>query len=424
MRHCQHFESRLISSVPYHTRYGVETTLQSITASRVMLGNLQAEVKHSFTKVKNADEIIVVAFGSYGRLDGHVAVSDFDLVFIYDGDPSEREIARLRKVIRSIVTWNQCLQFDHREAIEKQRFDFDSSPAYPVVSANELRTESQKIRALQLLTEGRIIHGDCKGTVLRHALLRQWGFSQDPTQLNLGRFRAALNEFRDSYCNGVMCKRKTDRWKLTNRKALKVFALREFSYMATMFALAETALAVAVGSCPEDQAVQLLSSPSVLKIASFSSPRGALANILEHVSPQLRNRAITVLKQHIDELRGTKGFTGEVAEVDPAEGAIFAFLRALTLPVGIKYDALLSLLHSAEFMTAIDELEPDITTWLGEKSFQRILSIREEMIAASIRFAKALNDVLELVESGAHLILGDARAALEEIKGYTLRKAV
>lgn len=388
-----------------------------------MLNTFQSAIDSSLRTLSIPSDPTVIAFGSYGRLDGNTAVSDFDFIFIYQGSRDDATVASLRNVVRNIVSSNQCLQFDHRDKIENGGFDFSASPAYPVISEEELLSEAATGRAVQVLTEGRIVHGDGLGTRSRHDRLKAWGFSPDATLLNLTKLRQALNGFKDSYCNGVMCRRTADGWKLTNRKALKVFALREFSYLATMFAIAETAISVATGNCGEDTAVQLISSPSALKIASFSSPRGALAYLLEDIGVPFRNDIVQKLRAHIDAVPTEDRVAPGAIEVDPGEGQLFGFLRELTIPVIIKYDALLSLLHNPEFMRHVDTFEPDITTWLGNRNFQRILTYRGEMVKAAIRLANALADVLDMIERRAHPIIADARAALDEVKAYKLREA-
>ena len=74
--------------------------------------------------------------------------------------------------------------------------------------------------------------------------------------------------------------------KLTNRKILKLFALREFSHLANLFALTEIAIARCAGSCTEADAKRILSSPSVLKIADFGDAVGSFANLLNRSAPE------------------------------------------------------------------------------------------------------------------------------------------
>jgi hypothetical protein len=107
----------------------------------------------------------------------------------------------------------------------------------------------------------------------------------------------------------------------------------------------------------------------------------------------------------------------------PDQGQIQGQLRALTLPVVAKYDALLAQLHDSEFMSRIDQLEPDITTWLGHRSFQRILQYRSQMIEGAVRLAKALRDVLDVLEGGNHQTVADVGSTLDMIQQYRLHEA-
>jgi hypothetical protein len=159
-----------------------------------------------------------------------------------------------------------------------------------------------------------------------------------------------------------------------------------------------------------------------LKIASFSSSRGALTRAFETIGPTLQNEILRRLKTHqqstpaVDRL-----MVPEVA--GPDQGQIHAQVRSLALPVLAKYDALLALLHDAEFMARMDLLEPDITTWLGHRSFQKILQHRSQMIDGAIRLAQALRDVLDVLESGNHQTVADVSGTLEAIESYKLHEA-
>ena len=82
----------------------------------------------------------------------------------------------------------------------------------------------------------------------------------------------------------------------------------------------------------------------------------------------------------------------------------------------------MALLHDPKFLSDIDSLQPDITTWLGHRNFQRILSHREAMVIAANRLGKALSDLLDLVEEESHPIIADTKWPLSVIQQYKLRE--
>ena len=347
MKDCRFFEQRLLSCFPYQNRNGIESTLQSVNASQVMLDVFQSAVNYSLRQTNlSAEEIAIIAFGSYGRLDGHTAVSDFDFAIIYSGKEDSQRIENLRGLVKKIVLSNQCLLFDHRDKIESDDFDFSRSPAYPILSTSELTSDALSIRALQILTEGRIVQDGGIGAKCRIELLSSWGFSQDATRLDLSKLKTELNKFKESYCEGVMCRRVDDRWKLTNRKVLKVLALREFSYIATLFAVVEITLAVAAGDCEELDAIRVLSSPSILKIASFLSSRGALAHHLERIGLPVKTEICRVLRSHIDIAQSEKKANFNDLNSEPREGEILSLLKPVQIKLG--YNQPLGMRHRAQ----------------------------------------------------------------------------
>src|SRR4051812_34621592 len=128
MRDCSYFENRLLAGIPYSERYGIESILRSFQSSQVMLNMLQRAVESIRTPASIASYSLV-AFGSFGRLDGDPRLSDFDPILLYVGRDTQARTKALRRHLSKIVKNNQGLPFDHRNEIEKGEFLFDSSPA-------------------------------------------------------------------------------------------------------------------------------------------------------------------------------------------------------------------------------------------------------------------------------------------------------
>ncbi|MEJ1354255.1 MAG: hypothetical protein RPU52_08455 [Candidatus Sedimenticola sp. (ex Thyasira tokunagai)] len=219
MKDCRYFEDELLAGIPYRFRAHVEETLRSFQESKVMI-QLISNAITSVSEVCEASEMpdIVLAIGSFGRLDGCARLSDYDIVYVYDGPFDEIRLQSIRQTIRKIVTDNKALTFDHREPIENGTFDFDASPAYPVLSLDELRENDNKIRILQILTEGRVILGEDKIAEFKSRELEGFGYTANKHSFDLTPLRDALSEMKNAFCTDFIGRLKTENRKLTNRK--------------------------------------------------------------------------------------------------------------------------------------------------------------------------------------------------------------
>src|SRR5512145_3218145 len=151
MRDCSVFEGQLLGGIPYRSRYSVENALRSFQASNVMLHVYSEAVLSAKPPQLDGRPPTVIAFGSFGRMDGAPSVSDYDVLFLYQGPVSTTHSEALRAFARRIVQSNRALPFDHRDEIEGGTFDFAKSPAYPILSTTELLAEPQGVRSLQVL---------------------------------------------------------------------------------------------------------------------------------------------------------------------------------------------------------------------------------------------------------------------------------
>jgi hypothetical protein len=246
MKYCDEFERRLLAGIPYRFRQDVESILQSFHDSRVMLGVYRRAVESSSLSTHSMrSNLSVVAFGSFGRLDGSAALSDFDVVYLYRSSKDVKHVQEIRGLITEIIRHNRALLFDHRSEIEQNTFDFDKSPAYPVIATEELFGNDPFNRTLQVLTEGRVIYGDDQIAGLRKDLLeKQYGYTENVYSLDFSKLRQDLSNLTTVFCTTTIKQLQGEKIKANNRKILKVFALREFFYLATLFAMTEIALAV------------------------------------------------------------------------------------------------------------------------------------------------------------------------------------
>jgi hypothetical protein len=423
MQELQQLERRLLAGIPYRYRYEVEAILRAFQQSVVML-EVYSQAVRVATPAKVGETVpnpIVVAFGSFGRLDGAANISDYDVLFLYDGDRNPDRVNAFRSQLRDIVSSNQALMFDHRAAIQQGSFDFDASPAYPILSVEELFRPESEVRALQLLMEGRCLSSNAEYAKVAERLVATLGFAEVVHRLNLAPLRAALSRLKTAYCTGVVGRLRERRTALTNRKILKLFALREFSHLAALFALAETAIAVSAECCNAGGAVRTMSAPSVLKIASFGDSLAALSTLLSRRSPQVKRSSTTIVDAYIDKLRPELDGVFADPSGDDTEEQFTARLRLLTLNVLRHFNSLLQLLHDVDFLCVIDPLEPDITTWMSYKQFRHVLDRRHQLIVAAKELASALKEIVGLVaRSSGCPALDDAQASLEDIVNYKL----
>jgi hypothetical protein len=423
----QSLERQLLAVIPYRFRYEVEAILRAFQQSHVMLdiyAQALAVAKLPLIKGKPVCPM-AIAFGSFGRLDGATNISDYDVMFLYPGGADRARVSALRSLFRELITSNQALLFDHREAIEKDKFDFDQSHAYPILAVDEIKKQENQIRALQILVEGRCLLSAERFAPMTEDLLAVFGFSNEIHSLNLSPLRAALNQQKSNYCNGVIGGLKARRNALTNRKILKLFALREFSHLANMFALTEIAVAVSSKSCTPSSSVRMLSAPSVLKIASFGSATGPLANLLGGIAPTAKQAATAIVEEYVKKLPRAvvQSFGGFSTEVD--EDRFTVNIRILALNVLRCLNALFELLHNPAVLKDIDRLGTDVTTWMTYAYFPKIITWRQELIEASKHLSLALSHILDRVDQTTGCpALEDARISLREITEYKLELGI
>lgn len=397
MKDCRYFEDELLAGIPYRFRAYVEETLRSFQESKVMV-QLFSNAVQAISSTHKQSEIpdIVLAIGSFGRLDGCASLSDYDIIYIYDGLRDDNRVSKIRAMIRKLVIENKALLFDHREEIETYTFDFDKSPAYPVLAVNELFESNNEIRALQILTEGRTIIGDERINHFKSKILDGFGYTNNIHSFDLTPLREALIRMKRAFCHKFIGRLKTENRKISNRKILKLFVLREFFYISSLFALTDIYISCAISQSSKADALRKLSAPSMLKICTLSDPNGNLGKLLSRNRPELRDEILRMLKKRIESIPPSIRCAIMDQISDPGEAELFPLLRALTLSVLNKYDSLLQLLHDHNFLSIIDQLEPDITTWIAKRNFKKILDRREEMIAAAKLLAISLKEILEL----------------------------
>jgi hypothetical protein len=420
VRDCGPFAQSLLAAIPNRMRDHIEATHRSFLESHVML--------QQYSRALAAEDLgyptpIVVAFGSFGRLDGSSLLSDFDILFLYQGPSNAMLVTRCRELVTNIVKSNRSMLFDHRAAIEDGSFDFDKSPAYPVLSIDEVLETTNETRALQILTEGRVLCGIPEVQSLRATLLSRGGYTENVHEFDLSPMRAALARMKASYCQGVIGRLATEKRPLSNRKVLKLFALREFSYLACLFSLADIAIAVSAGICSAEQAGRTFSAPSVNKLASFANPTGSFGNIIAALPPNVRESLTELVKNKSARLSAEGD---ALSSFDTGEALFFSELRVLVVSLLSKYDALLRLLHDEQFVALIDRHDASVTNWITLRPFQRIVAYRQGLIDGSKDLAELLSQILDRASLGKPSpALEDAQISLGEIIQYQLElKAV
>jgi len=417
MHRLRELHTRFEHSIPYAEHGSIRNVLAAYGESSTMLGMCVRAVERIVLPGVDKGTICIVAFGSVGRLDGVLQVSDYDTMFIYPGGKDQDTVDSLREAITALVTTNSAMPFDHREEIEARTFAFDDSPAYPVVSQTELLSAIQLPRTLQTLTEARVIAGrDAVDSMSKRLLAERYGFANDRHSIDLRLLRDDLARLKTAYCREV-CGRLTQRPRsLGNRKILKLFALREFHYLATLFALAE--LAIIVQARADEQvlglALTLLSSPSFLKVASFADPAGTL-NRMFLSSRSLMAECSTSLARHAGRPAGT-------GIENPSGGPSHdRSVLSLIMDVLRPYDHLLEMVHDPDFLAEIEKFEPDVTTWMAHPVFKRILQHRGQLMSASSKLAEALLDVLGVLEQDVGCqAIDEAKITLDLIRTYEL----
>lgn len=418
MEDCHSFDLALLSALPYAHRDAAENVLRSFQQSQVML-RLYAKALSSVTAPDlTGRHFMVAAFGSFGRLDGADELSDYDSLFIYSGDSDRIVVESLRAFIRRLVVSNKGLPFDHRVEIEAGRFDFDHSPAYPILSEADLLTAQPRTRAVQLTIEARLVHGGERLRRLREEVLAQLGFSTDIHELDFLQLRTELNGLKDRFLDPFTRSLATSHAP-RNRKILKLFALREFSYLTTLLATVEVCIAVEQRRATPSDAATLISAPSLLKLLCFSDPNRSLAHLLNRLAPDVVGEVARALSKHVD---GQGATLSKLTPNSPSAYACLTILREIALTVVGHYDALLNRLHNARFLDHIDSLAPTVTAWMGNSEFGRILRSRAAMIDGTKRLASALRDVLGVLDTIVPAFKFDqAYEAMDSIEAYQLR---
>jgi hypothetical protein len=422
MKDCERFKRSLQNALPYTVRHSIEHTISAFDASHTVLRLMATAVEAAISSAASGTDLHVVAIGSFGRLDGQADISDMDAIYLYDGPSQKRKSIKTQEMICGLVSKNQCFRFDHRRELEAHKFDFEASFAYPVIGTSELTNKTSNNRAIQLITEGRVLRHRDTVDSLRMKLLKGFGYEEVITDLDFTALRAALAQFKDSYCDAVIALKGKHKWDLTNRKILKLFALREFSYLATLFAVAEISLRVAMGIDDKHPPIATLSAPSIIKIASWSSPFGVFAEVLQRQGAAALNEITGVLKAGLTSLPKLDEAFAQQQVAEGNDPVVFRYLRAYIVPILVKHDALIDFLHNPDILASFDKYEPHLTTWIGKPQFQRVFSKRQQMIDALKAFATQLKAILPILENQG-LIIHEADAALAEVVSYQLRPA-
>jgi hypothetical protein len=362
----------------------------------------------------------VVAFGSFGRLDGSVQMSDYDMMFLYPGAMDAKTTTAIEAAIAELISYNKSFPCDHRAEIEAGTFDFGESLAYPILSEAELWANEAESRALQIITEARVVRGHAwMGEQVSGLLSDCYGYAGGQYSLDLAPLRDGLARLKTSYCTEVYPRLIEERRPLTNRKILKLFALREFHYLATLLAVAESA--IAVGAHADGDAVgrarRLLGAPSFLKVASFADPAGTLGCAVPS-GGSLGEQCAKCLAQHTEKLSRP-----DLGIALPSSSPIDS-IRALVLSVLRPYDRLLGLLHDSAFVQLIDEYKPYVTNWMIDPRLRQIGADRDALVDNTKHLARALLDVIAILsqEMGCRA-LEEAKATLEVVEAYSLEIA-
>ena len=407
--------------IPGAEQGSVQNALMAYHDSRLML-EMYSRALNSINLRDNRKEPTpsVVAFGSFGRLDGSVQMSDYDVMFLYPGATDAKATTAIEAAITELIFYNKSFPCDHRVEIEAGTFDFGKSLAYPILSEAELWAIGAESRALQIITEARVIRQrEWVSEQASRLLSERYGYAGDRHSLNLGPLRDGLAGLKTSYCTEVYGRLSEEGRPLTNRKIVKLFALREFHYLATLLSVAESA--IAVGAHADGDAVgrarRLLGAPSFLKVASFADPAGTLGCAVPS-GGSLGEQCAQCLAQHTDKLSRP-----DLGSALPTSSPIDS-IRALVLSVLRPYDRLLGLLHDTAFVKLIDEHKPYVTTWMMDPRFRQITKSRDDLIANAKSLARALLDLIDILsqEIGCRA-LDEATATLEVVEAYRLEIA-
>jgi hypothetical protein len=422
MNDCKSFENALLSSIPYHFRSVVENSIKSFRESQILLKIISKALNIACHSIDGFDNTIcAISIGSFGRLDGLHDISDFDILYIYDGGHDDNKIDLCHKLIKKVITDNKALSFDHRIEIENDTFDFSTSLAYPVLSRDELYLQENSTRVVQLLLEGRSILNDDLVLNLKEQFIQFSGYTTVRYALNLSQLRGLLESFRASCCGSMIGSSAHTIPIRPNNKILKLFVLREFFHIASLFSLVDLAVGITNNTCTIRDALKILSSPCILKISSFCDMVSPLGKMLRSLQASSKGELIDIIKKLAttipdDELHGIKDIFLKGTE-DP----LISKLRTYSLIVQKKFDGLVNLLHDTDFLHIVDALPSDITTWMGDRNLRSVLSLRENLIVSTRKLATALRVVIKYISDITSIPYPEALLNLDLIIGYELR---
>lgn len=419
MHDCNFFEQCFLSGIPYRFRMFTENALKASQESQVMLnlfGNALSSAMASTSL--GLPNLFMVAIGSYGRLDGASKYSDYDILYLYEGNKNNDFVVIIRQFIKEIIAGNKALLFDHREEIERDTFDFDTSQAYPVLSTDELFHDDYETRALQFLTEGRALCQPEAIDQLKKDMITKYGYTQNINELDFRKLTTALENLKNAFCTDIIGRLAASGRKLNNKKILKLFALREFFYIATLFSVSEIAIGISTNNFTIIESIRKMSSPSTLKVSSFGDPNSPMHVLLRNQIPEVLEEIIKILEPKIDQIPLPGRMVFKSSHDDPKE---ISYLRAISLSVIHKFNSLLKRLHDENFLNSIEEFEPDYTTWIGKRQFSHITKSREELIQSSKILASTIVEILTFIsEATDNATFEDAIQTLNKIKYYEI----
>ena len=427
MKDFSYYERQLLACLPHRFRDSVNGSIQSFEQSRSLLQIYKRAVESWPTNIEKR-QVALAAFGSLGRLDGSTLTSDYDVLHLYAGVADDECFKVIREAIKKLLQNNEALPFESRDRIANETLDFHRCPAYQILSVEELLGDTKQIQALQLLTESRTVLGEDMVFDIRERVLRKHGYSDNEFEVNYSPLREGLLQLNTSYRKEVMGRLAKENRTLLNRKVLKLFTLREFFYLATLFALVEAALAGCKRRGSVSETLRILSAPCILKLAASGNPTGPLSQLIYGHSVEVAAEVTRITSRHIKNLllepdSAIDEESGETSGVATSakENDFSSNFRTLALAPLAKYDILLRRLHDPEFLVLIDRFRPDITTWLGHKEFNAMLSLRRQLIQFTVSLAYCLNEVLQYInKSSPSPALDDAIKTLEVIIDYRL----
>jgi len=414
MEDCVRYDRKLLDCIPYENRKSVENVLKSIQESHVML----KVVSNAFTYNNDFHFLNLSVIGSFGRMDGCVNISDYDILYLYEGDKDETKVVNIQKLITKTISENKALLFDHRNEIESEIFDFNSSPAYPILSFSEIReflsSDKTRNRAIQIITEGRCISNSEKLMNLKIDILNKFGFSDTSTSLDFSLLINYLNELKNSYFSNIIDSLSKSSKKGKNIKILKLFSLREFFYLSTLFALAEIAIGVSNRRIKHDEALRILSAPSILKVTSYANPIGNFILLLREL-PHSNQKEVTEIFM-LDDKQYKYNYLNNYYEKD----MLINNILKQSLAVTSEFDTLLSYLHDPRYLTIIDKCGIDYLQWSTNPKLVALTKNRDRLINISKKYADSIIKSINILNDCSPMIFDEAIRILNLIKEYKL----